>query len=96
MFVRLAIQRQYVTADYNRQRRIAAEDSELYMPTTAERPPLRSLPTAAKAMGVTVACLRSWIYKRKIAYTKIGRAVRISDDTIQRIIDRGTVPAREE
>jgi len=47
-------------------------------------------------MGVTVACLRSWIYKRKIAYTKIGRAVRISDDTIQRIIDRGTVPAREE
>lgn len=52
-----------------------------------------SLPEAAARLGITVNCLRSWIYKRSIPYTKVGRAVRISDETIQRIIERGSRPA---
>lgn len=54
---------------------------------------LRSLPEAAERLGVSVACLRGWIYRRTIPYYKISRAVRISDETIQAIIDRGTMPA---
>ena len=57
---------------------------------------LRSLPQAAEALGVSVKCLRAWIYRRTIPYVKVGRAVRISDETIQKIIDRGTVPALEQ
>jgi excisionase family DNA binding protein len=57
---------------------------------------LMSLSQAAEELGVTVNTLRSWVYRRKISYIKIGRAVRISDETIQRIIDRGTMPALED
>lgn len=57
---------------------------------------LNTLPQAAEQLGVTVGCLRSWIYRRAVPYVKVGRAVRISDETIQRIIDRGTIPALEE
>ena len=56
---------------------------------------LRSLPQAAERLGVTVKCLRGWVWRRSIPYVKVGRAVRISDETIQSIIDRGTVPALE-
>jgi excisionase family DNA binding protein len=56
---------------------------------------LRSLPEAADRLGLSVKCLRGWVWRRSIPYVKVGRAVRISDETIQRIIDRGTVPAIE-
>jgi excisionase family DNA binding protein len=57
---------------------------------------LRTLAEAAEMLGVTVDCLRSWIYRRKISYTKVGRCVRISEQTIEEIIARGTIPALEE
>lgn len=66
------------------------------MPVSLQRSKLNSLPQAAEQLGVSVKCLRSWIYRRAIPYIKVGRAVRISDETIQRIIDRGTMPALEE
>jgi excisionase family DNA binding protein len=56
---------------------------------------LNTLPHAAEQLGVTVNCLRGWIYRRAVEYVKVGRAVRISDETIQAIIDRGTVPVLE-
>jgi excisionase family DNA binding protein len=58
-------------------------------------PRLRTLPEAAECLGLSVKTLRAWIYRRSIDYIKIGRAVRISDETIRQIIDRGTVPALE-
>lgn len=64
--------------------------------TTSDPARLRSLSQAAERLGVSVKCLRGWVYRRKIGYVKIGRAVRISDETIQRIIDRGTMPAIEQ
>lgn len=66
------------------------------MPASLQRSKLNTLPQAAEQLGVSVKCLRSWIYRRTIAYIKVGRAVRISDETIQRIIDQGTIPALEE
>jgi excisionase family DNA binding protein len=56
---------------------------------------LKSLAQAAEELGVTVNTLRAWIYRRKIPYLKIGRCVRVSDETIQQIINRGTMPALE-
>jgi excisionase family DNA binding protein len=66
------------------------------MGATSSTARLRSLPQAAEQLGVSVKCLRGWIYRRTIPYVKVGRAVRISDETIQRIIDQGTIPALEE
>ena len=51
---------------------------------------------AAEALGVSIKTLRGWIYRRSISYVKVGRAVRISDETIEKIISRGTMPALEE
>ena len=65
------------------------------MPASPQRPKLNTLPQAAEQLGVSVKCLRSWIYRRAIPYVKVGRAVRISDETIQRVIDKGTMPALE-
>lgn len=57
---------------------------------------LKSLPEAAEELGVSVACLRSWVYRRAVPFVKIGRLVKISEATIQRIIAEGTVPALKE
>jgi excisionase family DNA binding protein len=57
---------------------------------------LKSLPQAAEHLGLSVKCLRTWIWKRKIPYVKVGRAVRISEDTIRQIVERGSVPALKE
>lgn len=57
---------------------------------------LRTLSEAAERLGVSVKCLRGWVWRRRIPYIKVGRAVRISDETIQRIIDAGTMPALKE
>jgi len=61
-----------------------------------KRAGLKSVSQAAEELGVTVNTVRSWIYQRKIPFLKIGRCVRVSDETIQKIIARGTVPALEE
>lgn len=54
---------------------------------------LRSLPEAADRLGLSIKCLRGWVWRRKIPYVKVGRAVRISDETIAKIIEGGSVPA---
>jgi excisionase family DNA binding protein len=56
---------------------------------------LLTLPQAAEEWGIKVNTIRAWIYRREIDYVKIGRSVRISEDTIQKLIARGSVPARE-
>jgi excisionase family DNA binding protein len=66
------------------------------MTSSLQTSKLNTLPGAAERLGVSVKCLRSWIYRRAIPYVKVGRAVRISDDTIEEIIKRGTVPALEQ
>jgi excisionase family DNA binding protein len=66
------------------------------MPASLQRSKLNTLPQAAEQLGISVKCLRAWIYRRTIPYVKVGRAVRISDETIEKIINLGTMPALEE
>ena len=56
---------------------------------------LRSLPEAAERLGVSIKTMRGWVYRRTISYVKVGRSVRIADETIDKIIERGTIPALE-
>jgi len=40
--------------------------------------------------------LRDWVWRRKIESVRVGRAVCIPQDALDKIIQRGTVPAIEE
>lgn len=51
---------------------------------------------AAKALGLRPATVRAWIWRHRIAYHKIGAAVRIPITEIRRILDESLVPARQE
>jgi excisionase family DNA binding protein len=66
------------------------------MPAIKQKSRLLSLPQAAEELGTTVNTIRAWIYRRKIDFVKIGRSVRVSEETVQRIIDRGSRPALED
>jgi excisionase family DNA binding protein len=55
---------------------------------------LLTVPEAAERLGLKPATLRFWLWTRKIESVKVGRAVRLREDTIQQLIERGTVPAR--
>jgi excisionase family DNA binding protein len=48
----------------------------------------------AAALGVTVSCVRRWIYERKIASVKVGRLVRIPASEIARIMRSGMRPRK--
>jgi hypothetical protein len=55
------------------------------------------IPQAVDYLGgaVKAAPLRQWIWRRRIEYVHIGRAVCIPQDALDRLIDTGTVPALE-
>jgi excisionase family DNA binding protein len=50
----------------------------------------------ASILGVTPACVRRWLLERKISSTRIGRLVRIPSSEVQRIVDSGFRPARQQ
>ena len=49
---------------------------------------------AAEALRVKEATIRAWVLRRKISSFRVGRAVRISEEEIQRILHDGERPAR--
>lgn len=52
---------------------------------------------AAEQLGLRVSTVRSWILHRRIEVVRVGRrAVRIPSTAVQRLIEAGRVPAREE
>jgi excisionase family DNA binding protein len=55
---------------------------------------LLTIAETANRLGLKPATVRHWVWTRSITFVKVGRAVRVSEDTIQGIIQRGTVPAR--
>lgn len=57
---------------------------------------LYPIPEAAQMLGIQPATLRDWVYRRRIEYVKLGRSVRVGDETIQKLIEAGTVPAKNE
>jgi len=57
---------------------------------------LLTLPQAAERLGLKVSTLRFWIWQRRIKFVRVGRAIRIADQTVDELITRGTVPARRD
>ena len=48
---------------------------------------------SAEALNVSVHTIRAWIARRKIGHVKLGRAIRVPRAEIDRLLERGTVPA---
>lgn len=67
----------------------------MIQPHTASNSRLLPVPEAAERLGLRPATLKDWIYRRRIEYVRVGRAVRIAENTITDIIARGTAPAWE-
>jgi len=55
---------------------------------------LLTVPQASERLGLKPSTVRFWIWTRKIDHVKVGRAVRLREDTIEEFIRRGTVPAK--
>jgi excisionase family DNA binding protein len=55
---------------------------------------LLRLSEAAERLGLTLSTLRFWVWQRKIEVVRVGRAVRVREDAITRLIEDGTVPAK--
>lgn len=51
---------------------------------------------AADRLGLSTLTLYKWVSARRIGHVKLGRAIRISEDEIRRLVDVGSRPARRE
>jgi excisionase family DNA binding protein len=56
--------------------------------------PMMTVRDAATSLGLREITVRKMIRDRSISVFRIGRAVRISQEEVQRLIARGTVPAQ--
>jgi len=55
------------------------------------------LSSAAERLGVKTATLRDWFLKRKhLDFVKAGRAVCVTEDSLERFIDSNLLPPRDE
>lgn len=55
------------------------------------------LTLAADRLGVKPSTLRDWFLKRKnLDFVKAGRAVCVTEESIERFILRNLIPAREQ
>jgi excisionase family DNA binding protein len=55
---------------------------------------LLSVGETAARFGVSPWTVRDWIAQRKLTRVKIGRRVLVPESEIERVIERGTQPAR--
>ena len=61
--------------------------------TTTEA--LRTVNHAAGRFDVKDRTVRAWMAARRITFVRLGRAVRIPESEIERLISEGTVPRRK-
>ncbi len=60
-------------------------------------PRLVTLNEAAKQLGVSIAAVRDWRFQRKhLDFVKVGRSVRVLQNSIDKLIERQTIPALME
>jgi excisionase family DNA binding protein len=52
-----------------------------------------SVAEVAEMLGVSVACIREWVWRRKIPVHRVGRHVRIAGTTIDQLLTESYVPA---
>jgi excisionase family DNA binding protein len=57
-------------------------------------PELLTLPEAAALLRLKVSTVRDWVLKRRIAYVKVGRLVRIRRSDVDTLLAASLVPAR--
>lgn len=57
---------------------------------------LMSASDFATTVGVTLSCVRRWIFEKRIATVKLGRLVRIPVTEVERILNAGLRPATKE
>ena len=58
---------------------------------------LLTVDEAADCLSVKPATIRSWILRReKLEVVKVGRLVRITEKSIQTMIEQNTIPPREK
>jgi excisionase family DNA binding protein len=50
--------------------------------------------TTAERLGLKEPTIRLWISLGKIAYVKLGRSVRVSEEEISRLIRENTIPRK--
>jgi excisionase family DNA binding protein len=56
---------------------------------------LLSVREAAERLALRESTIRAWLLFRKLPKIKVGRAVRIPEEAISRLIEENTTPARE-
>jgi excisionase family DNA binding protein len=56
---------------------------------------LLTVPEAAKRLAIKESTVKAWLLRRRLAFVRVGRSVRVPLAEIQRVIAEGTVPARE-
>lgn len=61
-----------------------------------ERARLVSIKTAAEELGLAAVTLRTWIAQRKVGSVKLGRSIRIPSSELDRLVERGSIPALPE
>jgi excisionase family DNA binding protein len=61
-----------------------------------DKQPMNTVREAAEKTGLSQACWRRWISERRVSYVRLGRAIRISQTEIERVIAAGTVLARDQ
>ena len=49
----------------------------------------------ADAIGLKPATVRQQVWRRQVEFVRVGRAIRFKPETVQKIIERGTVPPLE-
>jgi excisionase family DNA binding protein len=56
---------------------------------------MKTVRQVAEELGLAPVTIRTWMAQRKLRYVRLGRAVRIPDTEVRRIVDSGTVPCLE-
>lgn len=61
------------------------------MSDTLNRP--LTIQQAADALGLSVHTIRAWISQRRLKHVRLGRAIRVLPDEIERVLRNAAVPA---
>ncbi len=56
---------------------------------------LMTVEEVAGALGWKKSTIRQKVWRRELEHVKIGRSVRFRPETVQRLIESGTIPALE-
>lgn len=57
---------------------------------------LLTVPEAASGLHVSVKTMWKMVYGRKVDVVHIGRSVRIPEDSVDKLIEDGTIPAHKD